>query len=86
MSGHYAVDGSAGEMELQRAMGAQKTSLRVPHARQKLKDLVFYLLGFLRALIWLFLLFSFGVGTFIMCCCTLDGRNLTLHGLTVRLS
>lgn len=37
MSGHYAVDGSAGEMELQRTMGAQKISLRVPHARHRIE-------------------------------------------------
>lgn len=55
MRGHYVVGGTAGETDLQKTMGSQITSLRVPDARHGCQDLVFYLLGFVLALVWHFL-------------------------------
>lgn len=86
MRGHCAVVGRAGEMELQKIMGAQMISSTVPDASHRSEGFGVLPTGLppLFVLVLAIFFFSFGVGTWVMCGCTLEVHNLILYGLTVK--
>lgn len=85
--GHCAVGGSAGMMELQKTMGPQMISSTVPDARHRIEGFGVLPTGLPSCFdpaLPIFLLLSFGVGTFFMWGCILEVCNLILHGLTIK--